>query len=152
MLNKVGNSEVSGKISNTNNLSLDAMMRHANSILKKCCFKISPTQRKTPNDCNSAAFAIADQLNNHDVEYLASSTKIHPYELRDRVVSSLPQMIQNGKFEWIAVGIGSPKEWLKKFSINGQVLDEVFLELASRVSRRCILVLHVMGQNIITHD
>lgn len=140
-----------------NSMTLLEMMPHAKIALQKCGFKLSPTQTKTPGDGNCLAWALSDQLNNYDLAYSRPPLLMHPKRLRELVVSSLPKMIQNGKVQWIpddpdsVESIGSPQEWMKKMSKEGQFLDEIFIMLASMCFRRCILVLNCIGQTILEY-
>ena len=60
-------------------------------------------------------------------------------------MATLPKMMKNGKIQ----SINSPKEWMRKMSRNGHCGDGVFLQLASACLKRCILVLHAVGQHIV---
>ena len=50
------------EVEKSKNMSLSDMIPYANMTLKKCGFKLSPTQSQTPKDGNCLAWSLSDQF------------------------------------------------------------------------------------------
>ena len=137
------------EVEKSKNMSLSDMIPYANMTLKKCGFKLSPTQSQTPKDGNCLAWSLSDQLTYDPI----NSPPMDHSRLRSLVVSSLPKMLQAGNIEWVPYeGMETPQVWMTKMSVAGVFLDELFIQIASIIFDRSILVLNVMGQHILEYE
>ena len=109
----------------------------AKARVKSLGFRFSSSQPVTRGDGNCMVSAIFDQLRKCSHSILNHVSNVH--ELRLYICSKLHSQLEENLIFWVSDI--SPKSWVKKMTQDGEWADDVFLQLASNILNRNIILI-----------